>query len=49
MKVRPGPELAGRAYMKRLGCARAQSSSACAVPGGSGTRAGMYSSSGPDG
>ncbi len=27
MKVRPGPELAGRAYMNRFGCARAQSSS----------------------
>src|ERR1035437_3213591 len=48
-KVRPGPELAGRAYSNLPGCAFAQSSSSCGVVGGVVTLAGLYSMSGPDG
>ena len=47
MKVRPGPEFAGRAYMKRFGLALAQARSSSAVPGTLFTRSGAYSSSGP--
>ena len=49
MKVRPGPELAGRAYMNRLGLALAQASNSSAVVGTFLTRSGAYSSSGPEG
>src|SRR5215472_9951496 len=47
MNTRPGPELAGRAYMKRLGFALAQASNSAAVLGGVFTLVGMYSMIGP--
>ncbi len=49
MNARPGPELAGRAYMKRLGLALAQASSSSVVVGTCLTRSGAYSRSGPPG
>jgi hypothetical protein len=47
--VRPGPELAGRAYWNFFGCALAQASSSSAVAGGLVTVLGLYSMSGPEG
>ena len=49
MKMRPGPELAGRAYMKRFGFCLAQASRSSAVSGTFFTLSGMYSITGPAG
>ena len=48
--VQPGPELAGRAYTNRRGCARAHPSRSAAVFGTAApTRSAIYSNNGPDG